>query len=351
MSKKNIIHVVGTGTIGEPLIGLLTHFQKELGLDEVTFHKHSISDRPKVKALVARGAKLAVDADKMAAFKEWGVEAGLTHEQALEQASVVIDCSPKGLEMKEKFYSKYEHNTLGFIAQGSEFGFGKMYARGINDEVITPDDKYIHVVSCNTHNLSCLLETLVLSEGSDNLVEGTFVCMRRANDISQVKDFCPAPQVGSHKDGKFGTHHARDAYHLFQTKGLELNLFSSAVKLNTQYMHSLWFDLRVKKATTLESLKKRIAANDRIAVTEKKDANAVFSFGRDQGHFGRILNQTVIPTSTMTMPNDKRIVGFCFTPQDGNSLLSSISSAVRMIHPEDWERRIQVLKPFFFDEV
>jgi glyceraldehyde-3-phosphate dehydrogenase type II len=351
MSKKNIIHVVGTGTIGEPLIGLLSHYREELGLDEVTFHKHSVSDRPKVKALVARGAKLAVDADKMGAFKEWGVEASLTHEQALEQASVVIDCSPKGLDMKEKLYSKYEHNTLGFIAQGSEFGFGKMYARGINDEVITPDDKYIHVVSCNTHNLSCLLETLVLSEGSDNLVEGTFVCMRRANDISQVKDFCPAPQVGSHKDGKFGTHHARDAYHLFQTKGLELNLFSSAVKLNTQYMHSLWFDLRVKKATTLESLKNRIAANDRIAITEKKDANAVFSFGRDQGHFGRILNQTVIPTSTMTMPNDKRIVGFCFTPQDGNSLLSSISSAVRFIHPKDWEQRIQVLKPFFFDEV
>ena len=351
MSKKNIIHVVGTGTIGEPLIGLLTHFQKELGLDEITFHKHSLSDRPKVRALVARGARLAVDADKMAAFKEWGIEPALTHEQALEQASVVIDCSPKGIEMKEKIYKNYEHNTLGFIAQGSEFGFGKMYARGINDEVITSDDKYVHVVSCNTHNLSCLLQTLVLSDGDENLVEGSFVCMRRANDISQVKDFCPAPQVGSHKDGKFGTHHARDAYHLFQTKGLELNLFSSAVKLNTQYMHSLWFDLRVKKATTLESLKKRIAANDRIAVTDKKDANAVFSFGRDQGHFGRILNQTVIPTSTMTMPNDKRIVGFCFTPQDGNSLLSSIAASVRYIHPGDWERRIQVLKPFFFDEV
>lgn len=351
MSKKNIIHVVGTGTIGEPLIGLLTHFQKELGIDEVTFHKHSLSDRPKVKALVSRGAKLAVDADKTAAFTEWGVEPALTHEQALDQASVVIDCSPKGIEMKEKLYKNYEHNTLGFIAQGSEFGFGKMYARGINDEVITADDKYIHVVSCNTHNLSCLLETLVLSEGDDNLVEGSFVCMRRANDISQVKDFCPAPQVGSHKDGKFGTHHARDAYHLFQTKGLELNLFSSAIKLNTQYMHSLWFDLRVKKATTLESLKKRIKANDRIAITEKKDANAVFSFGRDQGHFGRILNQTVIPTSTLTMPTETRIVGFCFTPQDGNSLLSSLAAAVRMIHPKDWESRIQVLKPFFFDEV
>ena len=29
---KRIIHVVGTGTIGEPLIGLLTHYQAEMGL-------------------------------------------------------------------------------------------------------------------------------------------------------------------------------------------------------------------------------------------------------------------------------------------------------------------------------
>ena len=260
---------------------------------------------------------------------------------------MVIDCSPKGIEMKEKIYKRYEHNTLGFIAQGSEFGFGKMYARGINDEVITPDDKYIHVVSCNTHNLSCLLETLVLAEGNDNLVEASFVCMRRANDISQVKDFCPGPQVGTHKEGRFGTHHARDAYHLFQTKGLNLNLFSSAVKINTQYMHSLWFDLRMKRPTNLEALKTKIKGNDRIAVTEKKDANTVFSFGRDQGHFGRILNQTVIPLSTLTMPNEHRLVGFCFTPQDGNSLLSSLAAALRFIHPADWESRIQVLKPFF----
>ena len=83
--SKNIIHVVGTGTIGEPLIGLMTHYQKELGLDEVTFHKHSISDRPKVNALVRRGANLAVDAEKMDAFKAAGMSPELTHEQALNR--------------------------------------------------------------------------------------------------------------------------------------------------------------------------------------------------------------------------------------------------------------------------
>ena len=241
----------------------------------------------------------------------------------------------------------FDYRTLGL----GYANLGTMYARGINDEVLKGSGQYVQVVSCNTHNLSCIIDTLALKEGADNLVEGSFVCMRRANDISQVKDFCPAPQVGTHKDGKFGTHHARDAYHLFQTKGLELNLFSSAVKLPTQYMHSLWFDLRLKRPTTLEALKARIKANDLIAITEKKDANTVFSFGRDQGHFGRILNQTVIPLSTLTMPSETRVVGFCFTPQDGNSLLSSVSAALRFIHPDDFEQRIQVLKPYFFDEV
>ena len=351
MSTKNVVHVVGTGTIGEPLIGLLTEYKKELGIDEVTFHKNSVSERPKVKALLRRGAKLVVDADKVEGFKAMGVEPAMLHDQALNEATVVIDCSPKGMDMKEKLYTHYEHNTKGFIAQGSEFGFGTMYARGINDDVLKASGQYVQVVSCNTHNLSCIIDTLALTEGDDNLLEGSFVCMRRANDISQVKDFCPAPQVGSHKDGKFGTHHARDAYHLFQTRGLELNLFSSAIKLSTQYMHSLWFDLRLKRPTTLESLKARIKANDRIAITEKKDANTVFSFGRDQGHYGRILNQTVIPLSTLTMPSENRVVGFCFTPQDGNSLLSSVAAALRFIHPEDFEERIQVLKPYFFDEV
>ena len=37
---KNIVHVIGTGTIGEPLVGLLAIHREEFGIDEVTFHKN-----------------------------------------------------------------------------------------------------------------------------------------------------------------------------------------------------------------------------------------------------------------------------------------------------------------------
>ena len=45
---------------------------------------------------------------------------------------MVIDCTPAGNENKEKFYNQIK-GPLGYLAQGSEHGFGKMYARGIND--------------------------------------------------------------------------------------------------------------------------------------------------------------------------------------------------------------------------
>src|SRR3990167_4887111 len=137
MAKK-IVHVVGTGTIGEPLIGMLSTFREPFGIDEVTFNKRTplVTDRSKVI-------------------------------------------------------------VLGFIAQGSEFGFGKMYARGINDKALKKgQDQFIQVVSCNTHNLAVLIDAIALGpEKEDNLEEGRFVCMRRANDLSQEGEFIPAPEV------------------------------------------------------------------------------------------------------------------------------------------------------------
>ncbi|MCB0309185.1 MAG: hypothetical protein KDD48_07420 [Bdellovibrionales bacterium] len=353
---KNIVHVVGTGTIGEPLVGLLCDLKSELGVDEVSFSKKQalLGDRSKVAALIRRGAKLTADDENIEAFKKIDLEPTYMLNEALEQASVVIDCTPVGNQNKSKYYEKHLENTKGFIAQGSEFGFGKMYARGINDEVLIPGkDRFVQVVSCNTHNLSVLIKTIGMNNGQDlkGLENAEFVCIRRSNDISQDKDFIPAHQVNRHKDGRFGTHHARDAFELFKTLNLDLNLFSSAIKTNTQYMHTVWFHLRLKDPITKDELMKRFRANDRVAITHKNSSNSVFSFGRDHGHYGRILNQTVIVESTLEVIGERDVYGWCFTPQDGNSLLSSISATTFFLHPEDYEKRVQCLRPYFFQEV
>ncbi|MEA2053844.1 MAG: hypothetical protein U9O96_01815 [Candidatus Thermoplasmatota archaeon] len=350
---SNIVHVVGTGTIGEPLVGLLCDLKHQLGIDGVTFYKHSpvLTDRPKVKGLLDRGGKLVVRKEKVNEFRELGLEPEYMAEEAIERATVVVDCTPKGVgrQNKERFYRKYEDKVKGFLAQGSEFGFGKMYAAGINEKALN-QDKYIQIVSCNTHNIAVAIKTVALEESMDNFVSGRFVCIRRTNDISQDSGFVPSPEVGSHNDER-GTHHARDVWHLYNTLGLDLDVFSSAMKVNTQYMHSIWFDINVKKETSIEEIIEKCMDEPKIAVTHKKLANLVFSFGRDHGHYGRILNQTVAVLPTIFVRNKKEVIGFCFTPQDGNSLLSSITAVEHLLYPDEYKERIKVLSPFLFDEV
>jgi glyceraldehyde-3-phosphate dehydrogenase (NAD(P)) len=352
MSK--IVHVVGTGTIGEPLIGMLADHREHFGIDEVTFHKRTplVTERSKVNDLVRRGAALAVDADKLATFEELGHSPKYETMEALNRASVVIDCTPVGNANKADIYDRLT-GPLGFMAQGSEFGFGKMYARGINDQaLVAGEDRFLHIVSCNTHNISVLIKTLAMDpDGTNHLVDGRFLCIRRANDISQDAGFVASPTVDRHKDERFGTHHARDANHLFATLGYDLNLFSSAVKLNTQYMHSIHFSLTLDREISLDEVKERLMSNTRVAVTYKRSANSVFSFGRDHGYYGRILSQTVVSLDTLAVRNGNEVVGFCFTPQDGNPLLSTVAAMLWYLDPASVDDRLDILRRYLFREV
>ncbi len=352
---KKIIHVIGTGTIGEPLIGLFVDFREKFEIDEVTFHKRTPlkGDRAKIEHLIGRGAKLAVDEDKVKDFESLGHKVSFTADEAIERATVVIDCTPAGNKNKEEFYLKAD-GPKGFIAQGSEFGFGKPYVRGVNDKALVPgEDRFIQVVSCNTHNIVTLIKTICEDDDGYILDKGVFVCMRRSNDVTQTSKFVPAPMVGTHDDETYGTHHARDAQYLFETLNIKLNLFSSAIKINTQYMHSLWFNFLISRSMSKEELVDRLLANPRVAVTEKRYANLIFSFGRDHGYYGRILSQTVVVLPTLAVRNGNEIYGFCFTPQDGNSLLSSIAATLWFIDPdpEYVDKRLNPIRRWIYREI
>jgi len=123
------------------------------------------------------------------------------------------------------------------------------------------------------------------------------------------------------------------------------------LKLNTQYMHSIWYDVKLDKKITKDEAIQRFIDNPRVAVTYKKAANLVFSFGREHGHYGRILDQTVVVLPTIHVLNEREVIGFCFTPQDGNSILSSISAAERFLYPESYKEKLQCLGAFLLQEV
>jgi hypothetical protein len=212
---KKIIHVVGTGTIGEPLIGLFADFGKSLGIDEVTFHKRTpmITERAKVNHLVERGAKRIVDSDKVTDFEALGHKVAGEAVSALERATVVIDCTPAGNENKKQ-YEKIK-GPLGFLAQGSEFGFGKMYAMGINDEALIPgQDRFLQRTSPATPTTSpCLITNAAGPTTAGNiLTEGPLVCRaageRRLAGLRLRTALCPPgsddPEFGAPRPRRLG---------------------------------------------------------------------------------------------------------------------------------------------------
>lgn len=351
---RNVVHIIGTGTIGEPLIGLFTDFHHHLGIDEVTFHKRTArkTERAKVNHLLARGAHLATDEEKVTEFEALGHKVSFWATEALERATVVVDCTQAGNENKERLYRNLK-GPRGFLAQGSDFGFGKMYARGINDSALVPGtDRFLQVVSCNTHSLAALVRTIGMEADRLAMERATFVCMRRASDASRSDDCIPAPSIGKHDDPEFGTHHARDVYHLYGTLGLKPRVFSSAMRLNTQYLHSVWFDIRLSTPVHRKALLETLKESPLVALTDRRSANEVFSFARDHGYYGRILSPTVISTPGLAVTDGGReVIGFCFTPQDGSALLSSVAGAIWLMDPERYKERIQVLKRFVFREI
>ena len=88
-----------------------------------------------------------------------------------------------------------------------------------------------------------------------------------------------------------------------------------------------------------------------MALTHKTESSLVFSFGRDHGLFGRILSQTVVPVNTVALKDTREVIGFSFTLQDGNSLLSSIAAAEWFLYPEDYEKRLSCVEKHMFEEI
>ena len=115
-------------------------------------------------------------------------------------------------------------------------------------------------------------------------------------------------------------------------------------------MHTLWFNLAFKDSLELNDVLTELDKNEFLMSTEKLSSNKVFSFGRDHGYHGRLLSHGIIAIDSLHV-KDNNLTGYCFTPQDGNSILSSIAATVRFLNPHSYQDKINSLGGFFFDRV
>jgi glyceraldehyde-3-phosphate dehydrogenase (NAD(P)) len=346
--------VVGIGTIGEPLTRLLLEHRDDLGIGHVSFAKFNPTDLGAVKLLKEAGGRFVIWRDTEAHFEPVFKQAGLTVdgyiEDTMKTSCVIADCTNIGNKLKEDYYSRSSY-PIGFLAQGSEEGFGQPYAFGVNDSTLMPgEQKYLQVVSCNTHNILAVLR-LAQSVG-DEILDSDFVLMRRMNDISQTSSAIASPSVDKVKAEKYpgyGSHQAFDAARVMRTMGVDLQgrIHSTALKLDNQLMHLNRFYVKVGRKVALGDVVEAIKADPLLALSQLRDMNLVFSKGRDHGFHGRIFNQAVIIADSLEVsPDGHDIYGACFTPQDGNSLLSSVAAITWFFNPTSYREKLQVFHKY-----
>ena len=353
------MHVVGTGTIGEPLIHLLAGQRKDIGIGEVSFHKRTplIEEIEKVRYMMEKGAVFSADEDQFSKFAALGLKPNLSHEEALKRADVIIDCTPAGNQNKEKYYNALSRNfpKKGFIAQGSEENFGKPYIWTINDPALNQEkDRFLQVVSCNTHNLACIVNTIVIApDGLENLERCNSVIVRRGSNISEDKTVPGAEaEALKKKYAPYGSHQAYDAVRVFKTflDAKEIPLHSQVLKISSQYMHVGVFTLDFRNPRSFEEIFNRLKDNPLVAFSHIKSTNKIVGRARDASKIqGRILNQTVLYQDALEVSeNGKTVYGVYFTPQDGNALLSSVAATLWLLDPKTYKEKMRVFDKYLF---
>ena len=219
--------VNGLGNIGQTLLAILCDYKAMLHITEIYGLKNTqITDWNKAEIDLLEQKGVVVCTKDNSAY--------LDVNSIIGQIDYIFDCNANSIGLKNKeWYSSLPH-LKGCSAQGSEKGFGKSFMTGVNNGVIE-NEKFVHIVSCNTHAIAAILTT-ISDNNSSNFLEGDFVIVRRSEDLGNKQRLVGANVLAKHLDHTIGTHHAIDVKDLFKTKNEELNIQSSDITTPSQLM-------------------------------------------------------------------------------------------------------------------
>ncbi len=309
--------VNGIGNIGTTLINLLADFKEELKIDEIYALKNtSINSWNAIDLnhISSKGVKICT---------RNSTDDYLNLDDVSGEINYIFDCTANGFGMQNKLWYEKLPNLIACSAQGSEKGFGISFMSSINEEQIV-NQKYVHVVSCNTHAIGSIL-SLFAGQNLSELSSADFVIVRRSEDLGNHQRLVSANVISRHRSSEFGTHHAVDAIGLFRTKNIEPKIKSSDITTPSQLMHSVRFNIKLKTRFRKENLLEMIDSNPYVSLTSKFDSNVVFEMGRKYSPYGRLYSHSIInANNVLNFEEDNSIIGWAFIPQEGNTILSTL---------------------------
>ena len=265
------VAINGYGTIGKRIADAV-NCQRDMEVVGVTKTKPDFE----AKLAVKKGYRLyAAIPERLKVFEEAGIEIEGTIEDLIEDADIVVDCSPNkvGAENKAKYYEK---SGIKAIFQGGE----KKDVAEVSFNALANYDRargkqFVRVVSCNTTGLTRLLYLIKENFGIKK-VRATMI--RRVVDPKEdkkglVNGIMPDPT-------KLPSHHGPDV----QTV-LDVNITTTAFKVPTTLMHVHAINVEMESDATSEDVIAVLEKEPRIMLVSKEDGftstTKVIEFARE----------------------------------------------------------------------
>ncbi|MDO8678622.1 MAG: type II glyceraldehyde-3-phosphate dehydrogenase [Acidobacteriota bacterium] len=272
-AKKIRVAVNGYGVIGKRVANAVVR-QEDMSLagvsDVVTDWRARTVTRHGLRLFGATGAH----ADGMRAV---GLDVAGTLDELLDQADVVVDCTPKHVAAQN--IDGYRRRRLKFIVQGGEkheatghsFVAESNYASALNRDAT-------RVVSCNT---TSIVRTLTALKRAGLLQRARGTLLRRATDPWESHDsgimntLVPEPEIPSHQ--------GPDA----QSVDPDLDVVTMAVKVPETLGHLHYWSVQMTRRASKDEVLDAFRGSSRIALIRISDGlvalNTVKELMADRG--------------------------------------------------------------------
>ena len=102
-----------------------------------------------------------------------------------------------------------------------------------------------------------------------------------------------------------------------------------------------------KKATGQQGneIKKQIKDNEYLSTTAKFDSNILFELGRRYSPYGRLFSHAIINDNNLLFDeNQRKVKGWAFIPQEGNTILSTIHAFLLQVGASDTSDVMKAIK-------